>query len=65
MKNLLLKIVFFLVTAGIACGGTEFRTRHSKIQGPAPSHDWYAKGEFNLQLSGVYAFTENDYSVDR
>jgi hypothetical protein len=65
MKNLLPKIVCLLVMTGIAYGGTEFSTRDSKIQEPAPSQDWYAKGEFNLQLSGGYAFTENDYPFDR
>ena len=51
--------------AGMAYGGTEFSTRDSKVQESVPSQGWYASGEFNLQLSGVYAFPGNDYAFDR
>ena len=50
--------------AGMAYGGTDFNVSDSKVHEPAPSQGWYASGEFNLQLSGIYAATDHTYYRD-
>jgi hypothetical protein len=37
----------------------------SKVRETEPSGSWYASGEFNFQLSGVYALTQDTYHLDR
>jgi hypothetical protein len=51
--------------AGIACGGTNSNTLDSKVRETEPSQGWFASGEFNFQLSGVYALTQDTYHFDR
>jgi hypothetical protein len=59
------KIICFLAMAGLAYGATHFNTSDSKVPEPAPNQGWYASGEFNLHLSGIYAFTGHEYFADR
>jgi hypothetical protein len=66
MKTPLSQIVCFLAMAAMAKAGTNYNAPDSKIQESAPSQGWYASGEFNLQLSGAYAFPGKDpYTFDR
>jgi hypothetical protein len=65
MKNLFTHLICFLAMAGMARGGNDFSTSDSKGSEPMPSQGWYASGEFNLQLSGVYAFTSEQFYRDQ
>jgi hypothetical protein len=65
MKNLLAQIVCVLALSGIACGGTDFNRLDSKTPETAPGQSWHASGEFNFQLFGVYALTQDTYRLDR
>jgi hypothetical protein len=64
MKTLLSQTVCFLALVGIVLGGTEF-SPDSKVQDLGPSVGWYAAGEFNVQLSGVYAATKHQFYRDQ
>ena len=45
----------------IAHAGSESYSKESKSVTPPPCPSWYADREWNLGISGAYAFTENHY----
>ena len=65
MKKLTLSLFAAVAMASAAYAGTETYSKESKSVTPPPCPQWYADNEFNLTLSGVYAFTGNDYRDDR
>lgn len=65
MKKLTLSLCAAVAMATAAYAGTETYTKESKSVAPPPCPQWYADNEFNLTLSGVYAWTGNDWEDDR
>ena len=59
MKKLALSLYALVALASAAFAGTEY-SKESKSVVPPPCPQWYADNEFNLGLSGVYAFRNDD-----
>lgn len=59
MKKLILSLCALVVLGSAAFAGTETYTE-SKSVAPPPCPQWYADNEFNISLSGIYAFSGND-----
>jgi hypothetical protein len=60
MKKLTLSLCALVALASAAFAGTETYSKESKAVVPPPCPQWYADNEFNLSISGVYAFSGND-----
>jgi len=60
MKKLTLSLCALVALGSAAFAGTETYTKESKAVVPPPCPQWYADNEFNLTLSGIYAFSGND-----
>jgi hypothetical protein len=58
MKKLTLSLCALAILGSTAFAGTEISTE-SKSVAPPPCPQWYADNEFNLSLSGVYAWSGN------
>lgn len=58
MKKLTLSLCALVALGSAAFAGTEISTE-SKSVAPPPCPQWYADNEFNLSLSGIYAFSGN------
>ena len=63
MKKLTLSLCAAIAMASAAYAGETY-TKESKSVAPPPCPQWYADNEFNLTLSGVYAFTGNEWEED-
>jgi hypothetical protein len=59
MKKLALSLCALVALSSAVFAGTEISTE-SKSVVPPPCPQWYADNEFNLSLSGVYAFSNHD-----
>lgn len=59
MKKLTIGLCALVALSSAAFAGTEIQTE-SKSVVPPPCPQWYADNEFNLSLSGVYAFSGNE-----
>src|SRR4051812_31039999 len=57
MKKLLLVCSVAAISLSSVQGGAEY----SKDVTPPPCPKWYADREWNLNIWGAYAFTDNDY----
>ncbi len=60
MRKLTLGFCALVALSSVAFAGTETYSKESKAVVPPPCPQWYADNEFNLSLSGVYAFGNND-----
>lgn len=60
MKKLTLGFCALVALSSVALAGTETYSKESKAVVPPPCPQWYADNEFNLSLSGVYAFSGNE-----
>jgi hypothetical protein len=60
MKKLILSLCALVALGSAAYAGTETYTKESKSVVPPPCPQWYADNEFNLSISGVYAFRNDD-----
>lgn len=60
MKKLTLGFCALIALGSAAFAGTETYSKESKAVVPPPCPQWYADNEFNLSLSGVYAFSGNE-----
>src|SRR3954452_15867102 len=63
MKKLTLSLCAAIAMASAAYAGETY-TKESKSVAPAPCPQWYADNEFNLNLSGVYMWTGNNWEDD-
>ena len=64
MKRLTLCLCALVAAASASFAGTETYTKNTVA--PAPEcPQWYADNEFNLSLSGVYAFTGTEWREDQ
>ena len=63
MKKLTLSLCAAIAMASAALAGETY-SKESKSVAPAPCPQWYADNEFNLTLSGVYAFTGEEWERD-
>jgi len=63
MKKLTLSLCAAIAMASAAYAGETY-TKESKSVAPPPCPQWYADNEFNLTLSGVYAWTGNNWEDD-
>ena len=63
MKKLTLSLCAAIAMTSAAFAGETY-SKESKSVTPAPCPQWYADNEFNLTLSGVYAFTGNNWEDD-
>src|SRR5688500_7339426 len=59
MKKLALSFCALVALSSAALAGETYTTE-SKTTVPPPCPQWYADNEFNLSLSGVYAFRTDD-----
>ncbi|HEV2841764.1 MAG TPA: hypothetical protein VGW39_10595 [Chthoniobacterales bacterium] len=59
MKKLTLGFCALIALGSAAFAGTEITTE-SKAVVPPPCPQWYADNEFNLSISGIYAFSGNE-----
>jgi len=59
MKKLTLSLCALVALGSAAFAGTEY-SKESKSVVPPPCPQWYADNEFNLSISGVYAFRNNN-----
>jgi hypothetical protein len=64
MKKLALSLCAAVALSSAAFAGSETYSKESKSVAPPPCPEWYADREFNLSLSGVYAFTGSDWRDD-
>lgn len=64
MKKLTLGFCALVALSSAAFAGTEISTE-SKAVVPPPCPQWYADNEFNLSLSGLYAFTGTEWRDDQ
>ena len=64
MKKLTLSLCAAVAMATAAYAGETY-TKESKSVAPPPCPQWYADNEFNVTLSGAYAWTGNDWRDDR
>jgi hypothetical protein len=61
MKKLILSLCALVALGSAAYAGTETYSKESKAVVPPPCPQWYADNEFNLSISGIYAFrNDND-----
>ena len=60
MKKLILSLCALVALGSAAYAGTETYTKESKSVVPPPCPQWYADSEFNLSISGIYAFRNDD-----
>jgi Outer membrane protein beta-barrel domain len=58
MKKLTFSLCALFALGSLAFAGTE--AKDSKAVVPPPCPQWYADSEFNISLSGVYAFSGNE-----
>jgi len=63
MKKLTLGLCALLALGSAAFAGTETYSKDKTVV-PPPCPQWYADTEFNLGLSGVYAFTGSEWRED-
>ena len=63
MKKLTLSLCALLALGSAAFAGTETYSKEKAVV-PPPCPQWYADQEFNLTLSGVYAWTSNSWRDD-
>jgi hypothetical protein len=63
MKKLTLGFFALIAIGSAAFAGTETYTKESKAVVPPQCPQWYADNEFNLSISGIYAF-RNDEADD-
>lgn len=63
MKKLTLSLCALAILGSTAFAGTETYTKESKSVAPPPCPQWYADNEFNLSLSGIYAFSGDDSNL--
>ena len=63
MKKLTLSLCAAVAMTSAAFAGETY-SKESKSVAPAPCPQWYADTEFNLTLSGVYAWTGNNWEED-
>jgi hypothetical protein len=63
MKKLILSLSAVVAMASFAMAGETY-TKESKSVAPPPCPQWYADNEFNLTLSGAYAFTGTEWRDD-
>jgi hypothetical protein len=63
MKKLTLSLCAAVAMTTAAYAGETY-TKESKSVAPPPCPQWYADNEFNLTLSGVFAWTGNDWEND-
>src|SRR5436190_10910873 len=59
MKKLILSVAALVALSGAAFAGTQTYSKETATT-PPPCPQWYADSEFNLSLSGVYAFRGSD-----
>jgi hypothetical protein len=64
VKKLTLSLCALVALGSTAFAGTEVYSKESKSVAPPPCPQWYADNEFNVSLSGVYAFTQNPSRED-
>src|SRR4026208_1969017 len=64
MKKLTLSLAAVMAMASAVLAGETY-TKESKSVAPAPCPQWYADNEFNLTISGAYAFTGESWRDDR
>lgn len=64
MKRLAFSTLILVLLAEGAIAGSETYTRDTKSVVPPSCPQWYADNEFNLSLSGVYAFTSDPWTED-
>lgn len=64
MKKLTLSLCAAIAMVSAAYAGETY-TKESKSVAPPPCPQWYADNEFNLTLSGAYAFTGSEWREDR
>lgn len=64
MKKLTLSLCAAMAMASAALAGETYSSE-SKSVAPPPCPQWYADNEFNLTLSGAYAFTGTEWRNDR
>ena len=64
MKKLTLSLAAVIAMASAVLAGETY-TKESKSVAPPPCPQWYADNEFNLTLSGAYAFTGEEWRNDR
>jgi len=62
VKKLTLSFCALIALGSAAFAGTEISTE-SKSVAPPPCPQWYADNEFNLSLSGIYAFAGNSNAL--
>ena len=63
MKKLTLSLCAAVAMTSAAFAGETY-SKESKSVAPPPCPQWYADNEFTLTLSGVYAFTANEWEDD-
>jgi hypothetical protein len=63
MKKLALGFCALVALGSVAFAGTETYSKDTKAVVPPSCPQWYADNEFNLSLSGVYAFSNHDSGV--
>ena len=64
MKKLTLSLCAAVAMTSAAFAGTETYSKESKSVTPPPCPQWYADNEFNLTLSGAYAWTGSNWNED-
>jgi hypothetical protein len=64
MKKLALSLCAVVAMTSAAYAGETY-SKESKSVTPPPCPQWYADNEFNLTLSGVYAWTGNNWEEDQ
>jgi Outer membrane protein beta-barrel domain len=64
MKKLALSLCALAALGTGVFAGTETYSKESQSVAPPPCPQWYADNEFNLSLSGVYAFTQDPSRED-
>ena len=65
MKKFTLSVFALVALGSAAFAGTEY-SKESKSVVPPPCPQWYADNEFNLSISGVYAFrndNDNNFNI--
>lgn len=66
MKKLTLTLCAVAAAASAAFAGTEtYSGKEMKQVAPAPCPSWYADNEWNVNISGVYAPTVNNWREDQ
>jgi hypothetical protein len=65
MKKLMLSLSAVVAMASFAMAGETYTKESKTSVAPPPCPQWYADNEFNLTLSGAYAFTGTEWRDDR